>query len=265
MEVLWRSVDVGQWLPTRQSIGILRNARYSQCKQRPRWSLLQLSVAWQRRQFLALRRGWLRLDRASGLHERSLEVQRGRMDVGRGSDPLGPECRLRYARRGPRRQHSRGPARRSDLDGLIRRPVALCRLKPQYGGLFERYLEIQQWAVDVGGRVSFRRSTRSVRHARRGCRGKVPWRTAFSSCMAGRFGERLDFWRVWTRFHRPNPQLCQRSMEIQRRRVDVEGRAHACSTTPCLWDPRGIRSEQCAWAPLRGRRMGGCKPKFLAI
>src|ERR1700731_2952382 len=75
MEVLWRRVDMGRWLPTRQSIGILRNAGYSQCEQRPRWSLLQLSLAWQRRQFLALRRGRFRLDRASGLYERSMEVQ----------------------------------------------------------------------------------------------------------------------------------------------------------------------------------------------
>src|SRR5216683_3526277 len=111
MEVLWRRVDMGRWLPTRQSIGILRNAGYSQCEQRPRWSLLQLSLAWQRRQFLALRRGRLRLDRASRLYERSMEVQRRRMDMGRGSKRLGPERGLWYARRGRLRQHSRGPTR----------------------------------------------------------------------------------------------------------------------------------------------------------
>src|SRR6266851_937570 len=99
MEVLWRRVDMGRWLPTRQSIGILRNAGYSQCEQRPRWSLLQLSLAWQRRQFLALRRGRLRLDRASGLYERSMEVQRRRMDMGRGSKRLGPERGLNEAAR----------------------------------------------------------------------------------------------------------------------------------------------------------------------
>src|ERR1700687_4711394 len=86
-------------------------------------------------------RGRLRLDRASGLHERSLEVQRGRMDLGRGPEGLGPERGLWSARRGRRWQHSRGPTRRSDLDGLIRKPLALWRLEPQYGGLFERYLE----------------------------------------------------------------------------------------------------------------------------
>src|ERR1700728_1699511 len=130
MEVLWRRVDMGWWLPTRQSIGILRNAGYGQCEQRPRWSLLQFSVAWQRWQFLALRRGRLRLDRASGLYERSMEVRRGRMDMGRGSERLGPERGLWYARRGGRTQHSRRPTRRSNMDRLIWKPVALWRPEP---------------------------------------------------------------------------------------------------------------------------------------
>src|ERR1700733_1929052 len=130
MEVLWRRLDMGWWLPICESIGILRNAGYSRCEQCPRWSLLQLSLAWQRWQFLALRRCRLRLNRASGLHERSMEIHRGRMDMGCGSERLGPERGLRYARRGWRRQHSRGPTRRSNMDGLIWKPLALRRSEP---------------------------------------------------------------------------------------------------------------------------------------
>jgi hypothetical protein len=111
----------------------------------------------------------------------------------------------------------------------------------------------------------FHRAARRVRHARCGRCREYPWGTVLSSCMAGRFRERVGFWRVWSGFHWPNFGLSQRCVEIQRRRVDMDGRARACSTTPCLWDSRDALSQQCAWTPLRGYRMGGFKPEFLAV
>ena len=66
--------------------------------------------------------------------------------------------------------------------------------------LLERCLGIQQRRVDVGSRV-FHRAARRLRHARCGWRREYPLGTVLSSCMAGRFRERVDFWRVWSGFH----------------------------------------------------------------
>ncbi len=178
-----------------------------------------------------------------------------------------PDRGLRDARRRSCRQHPRCAISRGYVERRGGKFLAVWRSGPRFdgnAGRAERPVEVQRRRMDLGRRIECGRAEGDLRRSGDACRGEHS-RSARHSAGVDRCGRKfLALWRGWLRLQWV-PGRAERSVEIQRGAMGVDGRGKRDQSTRCVRDQGNACSGQRTRGAIRFGFLDRCGGKLLAV